>query len=71
MAEAMERKILDELASVKSKLVEMDKELHGLREDFAETHLTEEERKKIADALAEEKEGKTVSLAEMKKQLGF
>jgi hypothetical protein len=71
MAEAMERKILGELASVKSKLSEMDKELHGLREDFADTHLTEEERKKIADALAEEKEGKTTSLAEMKKQLGF
>ncbi len=45
------------------------KELHEFKEEYADTHLTEEERKMLAEALEEEKQGKTVSLADIKKRL--
>jgi hypothetical protein len=71
MTEAMTKKVLDEIQAVKTKVDEMDKELHLLREEFKETHLTEEERKLIAEALDEECKGKTTSLEHLKKQLGI
>lgn len=71
MVEAVEQRILDELKSVKEKVAEIDKELHQLREDFADTHLSDEERRMLAKALKEEQEGKTVPLAEVEKRLGL
>ncbi len=66
MAEAVEKKILEELTFVRAKVVELDKEIHSLREDFEDTHLGEEERKMLAEALEEEREGKTVPIAGVK-----
>ncbi|HLF54573.1 MAG TPA: hypothetical protein VI612_02540 [Candidatus Nanoarchaeia archaeon] len=71
MAELIEKKILAELKSVKAKVAEMDKELHLLREDFSDTHLSEEERKMVAEALEEVRQGKTVPLEVVKKRLGL
>lgn len=71
MAEAVEKKILEELTFVKAKVVELDREMHSLREDFEDTHLSEEERKMLVEALEEEREGKTVSISDVKKRLGF
>ena len=66
-----EQIILKELRSMKTKMVEMDKELHRLREEFEDTHMSIEERETLFNALDDEKNGKTVSLAEMRKRLGF
>lgn len=65
MTEAI-AKVMDDLEFLKEKVQEMDKELHQLREEFADTHMTEEERKLFAEALEEERKGQTVSLAEMR-----
>lgn len=70
MAEA-EQKLLQDMDFVKSKIVEMDKELHKLREDFEDTHLTEEDRKALAEALEDARQGRTIPLSEVKKKFGF
>ena len=62
---------MQELAFVRSKVIEIDKELHDLREDFADTHLSKEEQKLLAGALQEEHEGKNISHKELKKRLGL
>ncbi len=71
MPEAFTQQILDELQSVKAKLTEMDAELHNLREDFQEAHMSEGERDIFAKSLDDEAKDKTVSLAEMKRRIGF
>ena len=62
---------MSELQFVKAKVVEMDKELHDLREAFADTHLSEEERNIFAETLKEEQQGKTIPIHEVKKRLGL
>lgn len=71
MPEAITKQILEELQSVKNKITEMDGELHSLREEFQDTHMSEHERAIFAKSLDEESKGKTVSLAEMKRRFGF
>ncbi len=71
MPEAITQQILEELQSVKTKLTEMDAELHNLREDFQDTHMSEGEWASFTKALEDESKGKTVPLAEMKRRLGF
>ncbi len=68
---AVERQILDELRFVKSKVLDLDKAFHRLRESFEDAHLSEEERRLVARALKEEQEGKTIPLATVKKRLGL
>ncbi|VVB81574.1 Uncharacterised protein [uncultured archaeon] len=71
MAETVELKILEELEVVKTKVAEMDDELHRLRDDFADTHMSGEERRILAEALEEGRQGKTVSLENVKKHLNL
>lgn len=60
-------------------LEQMHKDLKIIKKDIAvikhilseEGELTEEERKMVAKAIEEEKQGKTVSLVEAKKRLGL
>ncbi len=68
MAIAVEQRILEELEVVKTKVIEMDNELHRLREDFDDTHMSGEERRILAEALEEESQGKTISLENVKKR---
>lgn len=65
-----EQAILKELNSVKSKMAQMDKELRLLREEFEDAHLNADDKRAIAAALEDEKNRKTVSLAEVRKRLG-
>lgn len=44
-------------------------EFNELKGDYADTNLTEDERKMVAKALEEEKQGKTISLTDLKKHL--
>ncbi len=67
--EAVEVRILEEIGSVKAKINEMDKEIHRLREDFADAHLSEKERAMLTDALEDEKQGMTISLKDVEKRL--
>ena len=53
----------------KKELRNLKREFHELKEGYADAHLTEEERKLIAKAIEEEKQGKTISLADLKKHL--
>ncbi|MEK6823183.1 MAG: hypothetical protein AABY13_05110 [Nanoarchaeota archaeon] len=71
MTEVVTQKILDEIKFVRAKVTEIDRELHDLREEFADAHLSEQERKMLLNALEEEREGKTIGLAEMQRRLGL
>lgn len=71
MAETVEQQILDEVRVVKGKIIEIDRELHRLREEFEDTHLSEEERTMLGEALEEERKGETVSLERLKRELGY
>lgn len=64
------RQILHELKAVKERVSQLDVSFQKLREEFGESHMTGEERKMVAEALEEERLGKTVSLAAVKKRLG-
>jgi len=57
-----ENQIMQELKNLK-------RELHEFKEEYADTHLTEEEREMVAKSIEEEKQGKTISLADLKKHL--
>ena len=67
----MEHRILEELKLVREKVDGMDRDLHDLREDFDDTHLSAEERKLMSAALEEEAQGKTVSASELAKLVGL
>lgn len=71
MTQVLNQKFIEEFKFVKAKVIEMDKELQRLREDFADTHLSKSELRSFAKALEEEKLGKTVSLNVLKKRLRF
>ena len=45
--------------------------LHRLGEEFEDTHLSEEERTMLGEALEEERKGETVSLERLKRELGY
>ncbi|HLC20106.1 MAG TPA: hypothetical protein VJK72_04250, partial [Candidatus Nanoarchaeia archaeon] len=59
----------NELKSVKAKMEQLDREVHELRADFEDTHLSTEEKKLLIDTLDDEAKGKTVSLSQMRKRL--
>lgn len=67
----MTREILEELRFMRGKVIEIDEELHNLREDFTDAHLSREEVGLVAEALKDELAGKTVSLKDVKKRLAL
>lgn len=67
----MEHKILEELHVVRSKVDALDKEVARLREDYNDKHLSKNEAILLAEALEEEKNGKTISATALKKKLGL
>lgn len=69
MPETVQKEILNELKAVKAKVFEMDKEIHKLREDFADSHMSEDDRNALGEALEDERKGENISLAEMRKRL--
>ena len=69
MPETTNKKVLDELKAVKKTVTEMNRELHKLREDFEDAHLSEDDRKALIAALDDEKYGRTVSGVSLRKQL--
>ncbi len=71
MEAVTEQKILEELHTVKTKVIEIDAELHRIREDFIDARLSEEEKALVEQALAEEERGETVSIAQIKKKRGL
>lgn len=68
MTEAVE-KIAEDMKFVKEKVAEIDKELHKLREEFEEAHLTDEEQELLAKAREEYRKGKTKPLEQLEKEL--
>jgi hypothetical protein len=71
MPELVNKKVLDELKLVKKAMSKMSRELHKLREDFEDTHMSEDDRKALLAALEDEKNGDTVSTQELRQQLGL
>jgi len=67
MSEAdFEKKVFDELASIKAELDEIKEHMVD-----ADTILSEEEKVLVDESFRHEKEGKLVSISEFKKDLGL
>ena len=68
-----ETKILNELRSVKMRVIEMDKEFHMLKQSWEDSQLTPDKRKMVDVTLADIRTRKVsdfVPLSQAKKQLG-
>ena len=70
MTSAVDSSLVEELHILKQKVAVLDQEMHALRQEYNDSHLTSEEQFDLAEALVAEKTGKAVSLSELKKRLG-
>jgi cell shape-determining protein MreC len=66
-----EQKVLGVLSSMQKEMSVMKHDVEYIRKQMSETYLTDEEEQLLEEALKHEKEGKLISLNEMKKQLGI
>ncbi|MDP4012322.1 MAG: hypothetical protein Q8R00_01840 [Candidatus Nanoarchaeia archaeon] len=65
---AIKEDILEELKLVKKKVSDLDRELHIFREEYVDTHLSKEERETLKNAFEEDKQEKTIPLADIDKR---